>query len=360
MKILQKYVFKELLLPFFVAVIVLNFIFMAGYLVTAANFIIGRHVPLLDTLYILILAMPEMITYTIPTSIMTAIMIAFGGLAQGNELRAMKASGVHLFYVIVPAFALGLILSLVMFVFTDQVSSNARFQLRKTTKSMLIKYPKALIEPGRFVKLNDSIIFLTKEVHDDQMRDIVAYEVEKEDRPVRTIIADRGEIISGTDHSEMRIRLYDGSISDAEDEGVNTIQFQTYEFPPLDTSDIRNMRKKKKDLTMAEILIYLADPHVEKNDIIDLRASFHERIAFAFGNFIFVLIGVPIAILVKRGEVIVSFGISMVTVSLYYVMFAGAKALALQEQLPASIALWLPNLLLLFVGYILLRKAVKT
>ena len=69
MKILQRYVFRELILPFLLCMITLNFIFMAGYLVRAAHFIIGRGIPIGDTLYVLMLALPGMVGYTIPTSI---------------------------------------------------------------------------------------------------------------------------------------------------------------------------------------------------------------------------------------------------------------------------------------------------
>ena len=89
MKILQHYVFRELLLPFCLCFLTLNFIFMAGYLVRAANFIIGRGIPLIDTLYVLVLALPEMIGYTMPMSILTAVLIVFGNFSQNNEIRAI-------------------------------------------------------------------------------------------------------------------------------------------------------------------------------------------------------------------------------------------------------------------------------
>src|SRR3989338_3045696 len=178
MKILQKYVLRQLILPFALSLAVLNFIFMAGYLVKAADFIIGRGIPLLDTFYILSLALPGMIGFTVPTSLLMAILIVFGTLSQNNELRAMKASGIHLLNILLPAFVFGLILSLGMFVFNDQVASNAGFQLRKELKRMVIRFPKALLEPGRFVKISDSIIFMAKSFKEDRLQDIIAYEVE--------------------------------------------------------------------------------------------------------------------------------------------------------------------------------------
>lgn len=358
MKILRRYILHELGLPFGLSFFTLNFIFMAGYLVKAANLIIGRGVPLGDTLYVLMLALPDMVSYTVPTSALTAVLIVFGNLSQNNEIRAVKASGVHPFQVMLPAFLVGLGLSFTMFVFNDQVATNTGFQLRRTTRQMLIKHPKAVIEPGRFVQLSDSLKFFAKEMKGNELRDIVAYEVEHPDKPIRTIIAERGEIISKSGNTQMQVRLYDGSVSDAQESGVQTIQFKTYEFPTVGQEDIRKLQKKMRELTLAELLMRLARRgETSGEERRELWTAFHQRIAFALGSFIFIFIGIPIAILVHRGEIILSFGIAMAAASLYYVLFAGAKTLAIQGMIWPQLSLWLPNVLLFGLGAYLLKRA---
>lgn len=358
MKILQRYIFSELRLPFLICLVTLNFIFMAGYLVRAVHVIIGRGVPAGETLYVLLLALPDMVSYTVPMSILTAVLIVFGNFSQNNEIRAVKASGIHPLQVMTPPLLIGFVLSLVMFFFNDQITSNAGFILRKTTKQMMIRHPSAVIEPGRFVKINDHIVFLTKELEGNNMRDIVVYEIEESDKPVRTILAERGELVSSSKELGMKIRLYHGSISDAKDKGVQAIQFEAYEFSILGQSEIKGMQKKIRELTLAEILIQLRHTvDSSKEDRRELRAAFHNRIAFSFGAFIFAFIGVPIAMLVHRGEIILSFGISMLMAGLYYVLFVGAKSIAIQGYLPPVLAFWFPNILLAGIGGNLFRRS---
>lgn len=359
MKIIQRYTLGELWLPFVLCFATLNFIFMAGYLVRAANFIIGRGVPLSDTVYVLLLAMPDMISYTVPMSLLTAVLIAFGNLSQNNEIRAVKASGIHPFQMMLPAFLVGLALSFVMFVFNDQIATNAGFGLRRTTKQMLIKHPKAMIEPGRFVKLSDTVIFLAKELRGDQMHNVFVYETagEQDDKPIRTIVAERGEIISNADKTQMQIRLYDGSVSDSKDSSVQSIQFKTYEFPTLGKENLATMRKKMREMSLAELLLKLKDPEISPSDRREAWSAFHQRIAFSFGSFMFVFLGIPIAILVHRGEIVLSFGISIAAACIYYILFVGAKTLSLQGFVPAVIACWIPNLLLGAIGLRLLKRA---
>ncbi len=358
MKILQRYVLQELWFPFLLSLVTLNFIFMGGYLVRASHFIIGQGVPLTDTFYILFLALPEMISFTVPISLLTAVLLVIGGLSQHNEIRAIRASGINPLSMMKPTFLVGLALTCFMLVFNDQVSSNTGFLLRKESKRIALKNPMALIEPGRFVQISDSIIFYAKRVKNrHQLEDIVAYETEAANQPVRTIIAERGEITSVPGRGEIQIRLFDGSISDADGKSVQAIQFQTYEFPTMGQQDIRMLRKKTRELSIAEMLVKMAPGNLSKSDLRETKSAFHQRIAFSFGCFLFVFIGIPIAMAVNRGELVTSFGIAMAGASFYYVLFSCAKTLAYEGILPPLLAFWLPNLILLGGGIYLNKKS---
>lgn len=357
MKILQRYVLKELLLPCLLCFTVLSFIFMAGYLVKAADMIIGRGVPFTQTLYVMLLIIPSIVSYTAPMSLLTGVLIVFGSFSQHNEFRAMKASGVHPLKFMMPPLILGFALSILMFVFNDQVGPLARFEMRRATKKMIMQHPMALIEAGRFVRISPSILFLAKRVDGGEMKDIVAHEGVDSENPVRTIVAESGKIIMDPKTGQLEVQLFNGSVSESQDKGVQSVQFKTYKFPTLDEKEIDNMNKKKKDMTLAEILVDVSEK-TEKKEKRALWTVFHQRIAFAFGSLVFVFIGIPIATVVKRGEVVISFGISMAATCIYYVLFALAQTLASSGGLPPVISLWLPNFILIAIGVVLLRKAV--
>ncbi|MFH1801103.1 MAG: LptF/LptG family permease [Candidatus Omnitrophota bacterium] len=357
MKILQRHVLKELLLPCLLCFAVLSFIFMAGYLVKAADMIIGRGIPFTQTLYVMLLIIPSIVSYTAPMSLLTGVLIVFGSFSQHNEFRAMKACGVHPLKFMMPPLILGFTLSILLFIFNDQIGPPARYELRRATKRMIMQHPMALIEPGRFVKISPSILFLAKSVKESEMKNIVAHEGVDSENPVRTIVAESGKIVMDPGTGQLEIQLFDGSVSESQDKGIQSVQFKTYKFPTMNEKDIRNIGKKKKDMTLAEILVDVSEKP-EKKERRALWTVFHQRIAFAFGSLVFVFIGIPIATIVKRGEVVISFGISMAATSVYYILFAIAQAIASRGVLPPMISLWFPNILLIGVGTVLLRKAI--
>jgi lipopolysaccharide export LptBFGC system permease protein LptF len=110
-------------------------------------------------------------------------------------------------------------------------------------------------------------------------------------------------------------------------------------------------------MTLAEILVDVSEKNYKKTRR-ELWTVFHQRIAFAFGSLVFAFIGIPIATIVKRGEVVISFGISMAATSIYYILFAIAQSIASRGGLPPLIVLWLPNIILIGIGAFLLRKAI--
>ena len=96
----------------------------------------------------------------------------------------------------------------------------------------------------------------------------------------------------------------------------------------------------------------------DKKDLRGLWVTFHQRIAFSSASLVFMFMGIPIASIVKREEVVISFGISMAAMGLYYILSAIAQSIASRGGLPPVIVLWLPNIILIGVGAFLLRKAI--
>jgi len=297
-------------------------------------------------------------------SLLTGVLIVFGSFSQHNEFRAMKASGVHPLKFMMPPLLLGLALSMLMFVFNDQVGPAARFEFRKATKKMIMKHPMALIEPGRFVKISANILFLAKRIEKGEMKDIVAHEGVDSENPVRTIVAESGKIVMDPNNGQLEVQLFNGSVSESQDKGIQSVQFKTYKFPTLDEDDIRKMGKKRKDMSLAELLVEITEllaglsGNIDQKDLRGLWVAFHQRIAFSFASLVFMFIGIPIASIVKRGEVVISFGISMAAMGIYYILFAIAQTLASRSGFSPMICLWLPNIVLIGVGIILLRKAI--
>ena len=76
-------------------------------------------------------------------------------------------------------------------------------------------------------------------------------------------------------------------------------------------------------------------------------------------TFIFTLIGLPLAVVTRRGEAVVSFSLSMAIVAIYYTLFLWGRALAVEGNIPPLLALWMPNVLMGGGGVYLIKKVLS-
>ena len=334
-----------------------TFIFLTGSLVKMADTILNKGVGLWDVLRILVLSLPEVISFTLPASALAAVAIAIGGFSQNNELRAMKAVGVNPVAIMIPLLVIALMMSLVALAFNDQVVTEGSYAQRRLVRSILFKNPTAIFEPNKFIREFDEYIFLVKGVNGRHLDQVIIYQPQ-ENKPTRTIIAERGEVIISPSGDELTLMLYNGTIDESHESELYKLDFETYAMPPVQSQAGRSFSKKIKELKIYELLNNLAERKGDAKELLKYRTELHRKISFSFGSFIFVLIGLPVAILVRRGELVWSLGLSMSMVICYYTLYVWAGSVSNHGFLPPEIALWLPNILLAAVGTFLVKQAV--
>ena len=366
MKLLRAYTVRELVIPFCVALLIFTFIFIVGNLVKMADLIINKGVDIFDILRIVVLLIPRLLSFTIPTSALTAILLVFGHMAQNNEIIAMKASGINIFRMLLPIIILSIVLSLVSLIMNDQILPKTHFAYRKALKNILVKQPLAYLEAGRFIKDFEGYVIFVREIDGTTLKNITIYQPH-DDKPTRTIIAESGEIVSDPVKKTVSLKLYNGTSDEPNPDDPSVIyklDFETFILPPFDVGASNTLSKKTKDMTIDELVHKMQTKGLKdfrRRDLINkLRAEIHKKIAFSFAPFVFTIIGLPLALITHRGEAVISFGLSLAVITVYYIMFAWANTVAIQGIILPSVALWLPNVVLSLCGVVLMYKVVNT
>ncbi|MBU1863201.1 MAG: LptF/LptG family permease [Candidatus Omnitrophica bacterium] len=366
MKLLRAYMLRELVIPFCMALLLVTFIFIVGNLVKMADLVINKGVSILDISRIVVLLIPRLLSFTIPTSALTAILLVFGGMAQNNEITAIKASGINIFRMLLPILVVSIVLSIFSLIMNDQILPKTHFAYRMALRNILMKKPLAYIEAGRFIKEFDGYIIFVREIDGTMLKNITIYQPQ-ENSPTRTIIAERGEIMSDPQKKTLSLKLYNGTSDEPNADDPNIfykLDFQTFILPPFAVDDSGQLSKKTKDMTIDELVHKIQTDNQTPSQRIDLMNSFkaeiHKKISFSFASFVFALIGLPLALITRRGEPVVSFVLSMAVITIYYILFAWANTIAIQGVLVPWIALWLPNVLMFISGAVLMIKVVHT
>ncbi|MDD5255647.1 MAG: LptF/LptG family permease [Candidatus Omnitrophica bacterium] len=361
MKILRNYFLQEFIGPFILALAVLTFVMILGNLIKIAELIITKGVDPFTVLKLFLFMIPYLMTYIVPIAALSAVLLSLGRLSGDNELVAIRASGINLFTLIVPLLIVGLILSLVLVVFNDRVIPYAHYASRRALMEVGVKNPAAALEPGVFINSFQNYILFIYHIEDNKLTNVRIYEPQGEGKPTRTIIARKGEFIALPEKNMIKLKLVDGSSDEPDPENPNNfykLNFKNY-FMTLNLGQAQekgNLEKKPKDMTITELKTEAARLKQAGIDPAPLVTAIHEKIALAFSCLVFMLLGSPMAVITRRREKSINFGIAFLIVGIYYLLLIGSEALSLQGYVTPQVAMWVPNLVLGGIGAILTYK----
>src|SRR6476661_684788 len=112
MKILDRYIFKEILFPFLIALVALTFVaFLAftreiGWLL---ELIVRQSATTSEIWALSVAILPNVLTFTIPMAVLVGILTGFGRMSSDSEAIAFRASGLSMIRLLTPVLAVGIL-----------------------------------------------------------------------------------------------------------------------------------------------------------------------------------------------------------------------------------------------------------
>jgi len=124
-KILDIYVAKKLIFTFF---LVSTSLLMVFYIITIMELIddvVENKVAFSRIFEYVYYHTPEMISFVLPVSVLTAVLLTFSVMSKNNELVAVQVSGISLHRLTYPAILTGIILSMIFFYIQENIMPEA-------------------------------------------------------------------------------------------------------------------------------------------------------------------------------------------------------------------------------------------
>src|SRR4051794_40601237 len=112
MKILDRYISRELIGPFIFGVAAFTLIFISGQYLFKLTTMVAKGAPLVYVAELLLLRMVPLAIITFPRATLLATLLSFGRLSGDREVVAMMAGGVSLGRIATPAFMMGVFVTL--------------------------------------------------------------------------------------------------------------------------------------------------------------------------------------------------------------------------------------------------------
>lgn len=282
-KKLDLYIIKTFLGPFFMVFSVLFFILMVNVVWIQMFHLGGKGLTAWELTKFFFYLSVEVIRTALPLAILLASMITFGGFGERYELAAMKSAGLSLWRIMRPLLVLSGVFAFILFLFSNYVIPDFQRKSKNMLFNIIQARPALNFTPGQFIQSVPGVTIKFDQLHGENqnlMNGVFIHKTATAYEDQRTIIAQKGKIISQTGSNYLKLILYDGYVFE---EKIGKINFnermrqenQTTKFDTLishlDISEVLNQAiesEKIKDFyqfqTFDELLHTVAE--IEKSN----------------------------------------------------------------------------------------------
>ena len=175
MKIINKYIFKELLIPFLFALIILLFVLITQTFVKHIDKFIGKGLSVSIMFKYILFNSGWIFSIAVPMATLVATMMAFGRLSSDNEITAIKASGISNSKLLKPTLFFGLILVIIMIPFNLWILPEMNFKNGLLNREISTNRPDIQIQAHQKNELFGKTIYISEE-NNGQFYDISIFD----------------------------------------------------------------------------------------------------------------------------------------------------------------------------------------
>jgi lipopolysaccharide export system permease protein len=347
-RIIDKYIFRELVTPFFLAVATLTLVFFIQRMFRLAELVVSKGATVLDTVQLFLFILPGFLIITIPMATLIAALTAFARLSSDSELTAMKASRISLYDMLRPVAVFSAATLVASALLSIVILPDANRALKAHLFNMVKSKAMVGIEPGVFSSTFDGIVIYVERMKSiEAMEGLIIADERSSDAP-SVITARRGTLIADPRSFTVTLAMEQGSIH-TPPRSEDSYTLTTFDRGRL-SLDINHALLSRgpggrivKETTTPALIAAIAEQRAAGARTIEYENELHTRLSVPVACLIFGIIGAPLGIRRSRSGrsagIVVAMGVFLV----YYSLIGAGKSLAEAGAISVAAAYWIPN-----------------
>ncbi|HSQ86349.1 MAG TPA: LptF/LptG family permease, partial [Desulfobacterales bacterium] len=230
--IINRYLLKEMMLPFVINLVFFTFVFLMTKILDITNLIVNYKMSLVSVLLLLFYSLPFFLSFVIPMSVMMAVLLTFIRLSNDKEIVALKAGGVSV-YGLIPAVlvfcAMGMVLSCFITIYGIPWGTVS---MKELTYQIAASHVDAGLKERTFNdSFKDVMLYINKiDLKNKILRDVFI-EDKRSQNIISTVMAPKGRMFAEPDKLIFHLKLYQGTINQVnlENKSAHSINFDSYD-----------------------------------------------------------------------------------------------------------------------------------
>ncbi|HOQ71211.1 MAG: LPS export ABC transporter permease LptF [Smithellaceae bacterium] len=362
-KIINRYIFREIALPFVIILFVLTFVLLMGKILQIMDLMINKGIRVLDIAHLIALIMPNFLLFTIPIALLVSILIAMGRLSADNEITVLKASGVSLLQLFYPAavasllaFACAMVIGYFLVPQSNFATKRLLFELASQNAGIGIK------EKVFNADFKGLLLYADTIPADGASMENVIISDSRVLGEQNTILAKKAFLVADPKLMIVKLRLENGSIHTVGKDLKNyrKVDFKSYDIN-LDLSSTMSSftdeAKSSTEMTLSELLERMKKPDLAQAAMRELAIEVHKKFSIPLSCIFFGLLAMPLGITHHRSVKSRGFAVGLIIVAVYYLLRIGGEALVENGRMDPALGVWAPNMLFALLGVFLFYLA---
>ncbi|SDC09087.1 MULTISPECIES: LptF/LptG family permease [unclassified Candidatus Frackibacter] len=364
MKIIDRYILKELMGPFLFGVFAFTSIFIGtDILFELAGLMIDWGVSMGTAGKLFLLSLPEVVVLTFPMAMLLATLLSLGRLSGDSEVVALKAGGVSFIRLVIPVLVVALLISGLTIFLNETLVPTSKDSYRQIVWD--IKHREKMPTTQKNLRMTpidkktgkvDYIFYAYRFDGSDLTMDDVTLQDYSNGKLVQVIEAKKAR------WTDEQWQFIDGTIYDVNSKGlVPSMKFNKYFVKKLKRtpSEVSRAQKDPDEMSLKELSKRIKIREEEGRKTASLKVLYYQRYAIPFSCFIFALIGAPLGVQPNRSGASIGLGLSIVIIFIYYTFMTIGSTLGQAGTLSPILGAWLQNIVFAIVGIGLMIKSAR-
>ena len=363
MRILDKHILKELLMPLFFSLYIIVFLFLVADLFDHLSEIINNNTPIKDIIKYYLYLVPFASVQTISWATFFSIIYVFLNFKRHHEIIAMKACGLKITQIAAPIFFLGIVIGVLTFVINDQIVPYTYSQAEKILTEKIEK--KSAPNTDEVLKNTTLIIsnrqYFIKEIHPqkNEMHDIRIHVLSNEDKYVEKKISAQHAL-----WKDKHWIFQDVAIQQLDPKGRiigEPLNKATYTFEEITETpgDFLEANLNTDFLSSKDLKRHIFRLESNGLNVNAERAALHQKNAFPWQSLVIMIITIPFLAQTTniRRNLAKNVLVCLITVLSYHVLSAITLAIGNTGLFIPAISAWFTNITFMLGGLLFMDSA---
>lgn len=358
MRLLDRYISREVVTHSLLGLAVFTFVFFVPQLVRLMDLVV-RHAGGTGSITLLFLSvLPPVLIFSIPMAVLVGVMIGLGRLSADSEIVALHACGISLRRLLLPIGYVAAGATAIALFITLWLSPLAVRTLRGLEEQILSSQAPFAVQPRVFDERFPGWVLYVQDVSAaaTHWSDVFLASSTNSGQTSITTAQDAA-ISTGPGKREISLRLGAGSTQTYDSRRPDRYSVTTFGATeiPVDLSKTSSAAAATSpsdaEKSFPALLRSAKGPNWRM-----ARIELQRRFAFPIACLVFALLGVAVGVRPRRGGRATGVILTLVLIGGYYFIFVTGDHFARQGKLPPWLGIWAADIAAAIIGIIFLRR----